>query len=83
MPFLLDTNVWINYLKDPGHEIHHKLASLHPRVLFENGVFRPTEPVDLPEHSHSERFADLIWQFIKIRCNRNLPLQPSTLSRRH
>lgn len=33
MPFLLDTNVWINYLKDPGHKIHHKLASLHPRDI--------------------------------------------------
>ena len=30
MPFLLDTNVWIHYLKHPGSPIHAKLATLQP-----------------------------------------------------
>lgn len=30
MPYLLDTNVWIHYLKQPGSRIHAKLAALLP-----------------------------------------------------
>lgn len=30
MPYLLDTNVWIHYLKQPGSPIHAKLATLQP-----------------------------------------------------
>jgi tRNA(fMet)-specific endonuclease VapC len=30
MLYLLDTNVWIHYLKQPGSPIHAKLATLHP-----------------------------------------------------
>ena len=30
MPYLLDTNVWIHYLKHPGSPIHAKLAALQP-----------------------------------------------------
>lgn len=30
MPYLLDTNVWIHYLKHPGTPIHAKLATLQP-----------------------------------------------------
>ncbi len=26
MPWLLDTNAWIFYLKNPGHRIHDELA---------------------------------------------------------
>ncbi len=30
MPYLLDTNAWIHYLKQPGSAIHAKLAALRP-----------------------------------------------------
>ena len=30
MPYLLDTNAWIHYLKQPGNAIHAKLAALRP-----------------------------------------------------
>jgi len=30
MPYLLDTNVWIHYLKHPGSPIHTRLAALSP-----------------------------------------------------
>lgn len=30
MPYLLDTNVWIHYLKQPHSLIHAKLVSLQP-----------------------------------------------------
>ena len=30
MPYLLDTNAWIQYLKQPGSPIHGRLAALQP-----------------------------------------------------
>jgi tRNA(fMet)-specific endonuclease VapC len=40
MPFLLDTNVWINYLKNPGSPIHIKLATLQPADVVTRSVVR-------------------------------------------
>jgi predicted DNA-binding antitoxin AbrB/MazE fold protein len=36
--------------RDPSRGEHRTLKAVH--AIFENGVFRPTEPVELPEACH-------------------------------
>lgn len=33
MPWLLDTNVWIHYLKNPNNQIQKRLAERHPEEV--------------------------------------------------
>ena len=40
MPFLLDTNVWIHYLKQPDSPIHAKLATLQPADVVTCSIVR-------------------------------------------
>jgi tRNA(fMet)-specific endonuclease VapC len=40
MPYLLDTNVWINYLKRPGSPIHTRLAALEPADVVTCSIVR-------------------------------------------
>jgi tRNA(fMet)-specific endonuclease VapC len=40
MPYLLDTNVWIHYLKQPGSPIHAKLATLQPDDVVTCSIMR-------------------------------------------
>ena len=40
MPYLLDTNVWIHYLKQPGSPIHSKLAMLQPADVVTCSIVR-------------------------------------------
>ncbi|HUG67056.1 MAG TPA: type II toxin-antitoxin system VapC family toxin [Pirellulaceae bacterium] len=40
MPYLLDTNVWIHYLKRPGSPIHGKLATLQPADVVTCSIVR-------------------------------------------
>lgn len=40
MPYLLDTNVWIHYLKQPGSPIHAKLATLQPADVVTCSIVR-------------------------------------------
>lgn len=40
MPYLLDTNAWIHYLKQPGSPIHTRLASLEPADVVTCSIVR-------------------------------------------
>jgi len=40
MPFLLDTNAWIHYLKQPGSRIHARLAALQPADVVTCSIVR-------------------------------------------
>lgn len=40
MPYLLDTNAWIHYLKKPGSRIHAKLASMQPAEVVTCSIVR-------------------------------------------
>ena len=40
MPYLLDTNGWIHYLKQPGSLIHARLKALQPGDIFTCSVVR-------------------------------------------
>ncbi len=40
MAYLLDTNVWIHYLKQPGSPIHSKLATLLPADVVTCAIVR-------------------------------------------
>ncbi len=40
MPYLLDTNVWIHYLKQPGSPIRSKLAALQPDDIITCSIVR-------------------------------------------
>ncbi|MCH8830544.1 MAG: type II toxin-antitoxin system VapC family toxin [Planctomycetes bacterium] len=40
MPYLLDTNVWIHYLKQPESRIHAKLAALQPTDVVSCSIVR-------------------------------------------
>jgi tRNA(fMet)-specific endonuclease VapC len=40
MPYLLDTNVWIHYLKHSGSPIHARLATLQPADIVTCSIVR-------------------------------------------
>jgi tRNA(fMet)-specific endonuclease VapC len=40
MPYLLDSNVWIHYLKQAGSPIHAKLAALQPDDIVTCSIVR-------------------------------------------
>lgn len=40
MAYLLDTNVWIDYLKNPGSPVHVKLAALKPENIVTCSIVR-------------------------------------------
>jgi tRNA(fMet)-specific endonuclease VapC len=40
MPYLLDTNVWIDYLKHPSSAIHAKLTALQPQDVVTCAIVR-------------------------------------------
>ena len=40
MPYLLDTNAWIHYLKQPGSPIHTRLAAIEPAAVITCSVVR-------------------------------------------
>ena len=40
MPYLLDTNAWIHYLKQPGSPIHTRLAALQPADIVTCSIVR-------------------------------------------
>ena len=40
MPWLLDTNAWIFYLKNPAHRIHDELAKREPDDIFTCSIVR-------------------------------------------
>ncbi len=40
MPYLLDTNAWIHYLKQPGSPIHAQLATLQPADVVTCSIVR-------------------------------------------
>jgi tRNA(fMet)-specific endonuclease VapC len=40
MPYLLDTNLWIQYLKLPGSPVHAKLAGLQPDDIVTCSIVR-------------------------------------------
>jgi len=40
MPYLLDTNVWIHYLKKSGSRIHVKLSALQPTDVITCSIVR-------------------------------------------
>lgn len=40
MPYLLDTNAWIHYLKQPSSPIHTKLATLQPADVVTCSIVR-------------------------------------------
>ncbi|NOY43520.1 MAG: type II toxin-antitoxin system VapC family toxin [Planctomycetes bacterium] len=40
MPYLLDTNIWIHYLKQPDSRIHAKLATLDPTEVVTCSIVR-------------------------------------------
>jgi tRNA(fMet)-specific endonuclease VapC len=40
MPYLLDTNAWIHYLKQPGSPIQSRLSGLHPDDVVTCSVVR-------------------------------------------
>jgi tRNA(fMet)-specific endonuclease VapC len=40
MPYLLDTNAWIHYLKQPGSPIHTRLAALKPSDVVSCSIVR-------------------------------------------
>ena len=46
IPWLLGTNVWIHYLKNPGSRIEKRLADRHPDEIVTCAVTRREYPVD-------------------------------------
>ncbi len=40
MPYLLDTNIWIQYLKIPDSAIHHRLQTLQPADIVTCSIIR-------------------------------------------
>jgi len=40
MPFLLDTNAWIHYLREPGSPIRERLATLEPADVVTCSIVR-------------------------------------------
>ncbi|HUS40762.1 MAG: type II toxin-antitoxin system VapC family toxin [Pirellulales bacterium] len=40
MPYLLDTNAWIHYLKQPGSPVHTRLAALQPADVVSCSIVR-------------------------------------------
>ena len=62
MPYLLDTNVWINYLKQPGSAIHTRLAALEPADVVTCSVVRSELLHGAEKYGNRERRVALVSQ---------------------
>jgi tRNA(fMet)-specific endonuclease VapC len=60
MAYLLDTNVWIHYLKNPGSPIHAKLAALKPEDVATCSIVRAELLHGVEKYGNRSRRIDLV-----------------------
>lgn len=62
MSYLLDTNVWIQYLKQPGSPIHSKLGTLHPDEVVTCSIVRAELLHGAEKYGNRDRRVEIVKQ---------------------
>ena len=80
MPWLLDTNAWIFYLKNPTHRIHDELAKREPSDIFTCSIVRAELLHGAMKYGIPERRRAIILKTLApiARCLSTMPLPSIT-----